>query len=287
MPAGVWLAGLPEELALSEPPIERAILAAVRAAVPAHAVAAGHQAALRALFPELPASGIVAFCASEREGAHPRAIEARLSPDGSGGFRLDGEKRWATLAPAAATLLVIASEGREGDRNHLRVALIPSSRAGVAVEPMPRTAFLPELEHATVTLRGVAVAASEVLPGDGYLDAVKPFRTVEDLHVAAALVAFTLGAGVRAGWPEPTLERQLALLATALHLATESPREPATHLALAGWLGLVELSRALDAPLWERGDPGLAAAWRRDTSRAVAATARELRRARAWERLRG
>jgi alkylation response protein AidB-like acyl-CoA dehydrogenase len=255
--------------------------------VPAHAVAAGHQAALRTLFPVLPASGIVAFCASERGGAHPRAIETRLEPDGTGGFRLDGDKRWATLAPAAATLLVIASEGRESDRNRLRVVSIPSSRAGVVVEPMPRTAFLPELDHATVALRGVAVAAGEVLPGDGYLDAVKPFRTVEDLHVAAALVAFTLGVGVRAEWPEAALERQLALLATALPLAATSPRDPATHLALAGWLGLLDTARALEVTLWERGDPALAAAWLRDTSRTVAASAREQRRARAWERLRG
>jgi alkylation response protein AidB-like acyl-CoA dehydrogenase len=292
--AGAWIAGLPAELLRREPPIERAVLAAVRGSVPAHAVAAGHQAALRALVPGLPTGGAVAFCASEEGGAHPRGIRTRLAPDAQGRLRLDGRKQWATLAPAASTLLVVASTGHEtgdgGDRNVLRVVRVPSGREGVSVEPMPPTGFLPELDHAVVRLSGVEVEPAEVLPGDGYLDAVRPFRTIEDLHVAAALVAFTLGVGVRAAWPEPALERQLALLAGARSLASElsaapSASPPGTHLALAGWLAQTQAARLLDEPLWLLGDAALAAAWRRDTAREVAAAARERRRERAWERL--
>ena len=63
--------------------------------------------------------------------------------------------------------------------------------------------------------------------------------------------------------------------------------QPGTQLALAGLLEQVKACRSLDEPLWQLVDPALAAAFRRDTSREVAAAARELRRERAWERLSG
>ncbi|HUP22606.1 MAG TPA: acyl-CoA dehydrogenase family protein [Thermoanaerobaculia bacterium] len=285
--AGEWLAGLPSEVRQWDSPLERAALSAIYAAVPAHAVAAGHQAALRALLPGLGTDGVVAFCASEEGGAHPRAIHTRLVARSSGDYRLQGSKRWATLAPSAATLLVVASTGHEGDRNLLRVAQVPAARPGIRIEPMPPAGFLPELAHAVVTLDDVVVEPSELLPGDGYLDAVKPFRTIEDLHVAAALVAFTLGVGARCGWPQSALERQLALLAAARDLAAAPHDAAGTHLALAGWLSQVQEARREEAALWGRADPWLAAAWQRDTAREVAAAAQERRRERAWERLRG
>jgi alkylation response protein AidB-like acyl-CoA dehydrogenase len=287
VPAGDWLASLPQEVRFAPAPLGAVLLSSVRAAAPAHAVAAGHQSALRALFPELVRREIVAFCASEEGGAHPRAIHTTLVTEPGGGLRLDGVKRWATLAPSASTLLVVASLGREGERNVLRLARVPADREGVQVEPMPPAGFLPELGHAVVTLRGVAVAVEEVVEGDAYLQAVKPFRTVEDLHVAAGLVAFTLGVGVRSGWPRPALERSLALLAAARDLAVAPPAAPGTHLCLAGWLDAVRSARAEDEPLWQRVDTALAAAWHRDTAREVAAEARERRRERAWERVLG
>lgn len=294
--AADWIVRLPAQVRQRGLPIERAVLSGALARVPAHAVAAGHQGALRALVPDLPIDGVVAFCASEERGAHPREIRTRLCTDVDGTLRLDGRKQWATLAPAASLLLVIASTGREpaadGERNRLRVARIPRDRDGVSVEPMPPTGFLPELDHAVVTLRSVEVEPAEVLAGDGYLDAVKPFRTIEDLYVAAALVAFVLGVGTRAGWPESALERQLALVVAARSLAADlsgstSYEHPGTHLALAGWLAQVKEARALDEPLWQRVDGDLAAVWRRDTAREVASSAREKRRERAWERLSG
>lgn len=283
--AGAWLESLPDAVRRWPPSLERAALSSTRAVVPSHAVAAGHQAALRALLPDLPVTGVVAFCASEEGGAHPRGIATTLAAGGAGDLRLDGRKQWATLAPAASTLLVIASIGRQGERNVLRVVRIPAARAGVAIEPMPATGFLPELSHAVVTLREVRVEEHEVLPGDGYLDAVKPFRACEDLHVAAALVAFTLGVGVRGKWPQAALERQLGLLAAARDLAAAPRDAPGTHLALAGWLARVQEARRLDEPGWRSVDPQLAAAWRRDTAREIAAAAREQRRVRAWQRL--
>ena len=47
-----------------------------------------------------------------------------------------------------------------------------------------------EIPHAEVGLDRVRVEASAVLPGDGYADYVKPFRTIEDAHVHCALLGY-------------------------------------------------------------------------------------------------
>ena len=40
-------------------------------------------------------------------------------------------------------------------------------------------AFVPEISHAEVELDRVKVSDADVLPGDGYDDYLKPFRTIE------------------------------------------------------------------------------------------------------------
>src|SRR4051794_15581000 len=81
-------------------PIDRAILGGFAADRVGYAFAAGYQAALRALAPDLPPDRIASLCVTERGGGHPRAIETRLTP-AAAGARLDGSKRWATLSDAA------------------------------------------------------------------------------------------------------------------------------------------------------------------------------------------
>lgn len=80
-------------------------------------------------------------------------------------------------------------------------------------------------------------AFAEVLPGDGYDDYIKPFRTLEDVHVHLALGAFLLGdsaphwervePGERARW-----QRDQALLQIA-----DSARAARTE---AAWRALGE-----------------------------------------------
>ncbi len=56
-------------------------------------------------------------------------------------------------------LLVVASVGADAEgRNRLRVARVPSTRAGVTLEEAPPLPFVPEIAHARVTLDAVAVA---------------------------------------------------------------------------------------------------------------------------------
>lgn len=262
---------------------------------PAWAMVAGHQGAVRRLAWEcggldlMPDGGIVAFCASEEGGAHPRAIQSSLSALPDGGYRLDGRKQWATLAPSASELLIVASEGREGDRNRLRALCVPSKREGIGVAPMDlggRVTANPEVRHAVVDLAGVSIAEAEMLNGDGYADVVKPFRTVEDLYIGAAMTAHNLALARRSGWPDAAVEDLLLLLVTAGALAFGPLDEPAAHLGVAALARATARVREEHAGYWKLVDDDAAAAWRRATSAAgVAARAKELRRRGAWRRL--
>ncbi|MDE2850291.1 MAG: acyl-CoA dehydrogenase family protein [Acidobacteriota bacterium] len=262
---------------------------------PAWAMVAGHQAAVRRLAWErggrdlVPDGGIVAFCASEEGGAHPRAVHSSLRKMPDGGFRLDGQKRWATLAPSAAALLVIASVGRDGDRNRLRALCVPADRRGIRISPMDlgdRKPSNPEVRHAVVDLTDVPVATGEVMDGDGYTDAIKPFRTIEDLYIGAATTAYNLALARRSGWPEAAVEDLLLLLAAAGALAFGPLDEPAAHLGVAALSRATARVRGDHAEHWALVDEAAAAAWRRAAGGGgVAARAKELRRQGAWARL--
>ena len=62
-------------------PLTAAIRGAAATSSVGGAFLAGYQAALRALVPDLP-DGLVALCATEEGGAHPRAIATLLTLDG-------------------------------------------------------------------------------------------------------------------------------------------------------------------------------------------------------------
>jgi alkylation response protein AidB-like acyl-CoA dehydrogenase len=255
-------------------PVERAVVGGARADRAGHAFAIGYTAALEALAGDTRA----AFCVTEDGGNHPRAIETRLV-DG----RVTGTKRWATLADRAAHLLVVARDGTDpAGRPRLRVVRVPRDAPGVTLE-LSVAAFVPEIAHARVTLDG---AAGEVLPGDGYADYVKPFRTVEDIHVHAALVGYWFGAARQRGFAHALLE-QLAMSAAALvALAGEDARAPATHVALGGALAAsAALVGELEAA-WTNAPDEEWTRWQRDRAiLQVAGKARGERLARAWEAL--
>ncbi|MCW5806067.1 MAG: acyl-CoA dehydrogenase, partial [Deltaproteobacteria bacterium] len=239
--------------------------------------AGGYREALRALVPD--ATGIASLCATEDGGAHPRAIATRLE-----GGRLTGKKKWATLASHAPTLLVVASIGADGaGRNRLRVVRVAANAPGVRLVPAS-AAIVPEIPHAAVELDGVAVAEGDVLPGDGYDDYLKPFRTVEDIHVHAALAGYLVGVARRHAFPRETIERLLAVALAAHALAGCDPKATATHLALAGVLA--EARRAVEeAEAHWRARPADAERTRWERDRAlldVAGKARAARREKAW-----
>ena len=82
------------------------------------------------------------------------------------------------------------------------------------------------------------VSDDELLSGDGYDDLLKPFRTLEDTHVFAAVLGWALGVGHSSGWDRAWTERALALLVVLREIGRSAPSAPATHVALAGAMDL-------------------------------------------------
>ena len=176
--------------------VERALWSGFHADRLGYAFVGGYAAALSRLLEKveraLPAR--LSLCATEAGGAHPRNIATRLDKQG-GAHVLNGEKTFATLASGADELLVVASRGLEADgRNRLRLVRVRPTATGVQIVPKNTMPFAPEVSHALVRFVDVVVENEDVLPGDGYDDYLKPFRTLEDTHVLAATVGYLLGA---------------------------------------------------------------------------------------------
>jgi hypothetical protein len=270
-------------------PIDQAILGGFAADRLGYAFASGYQAAIQALVPDLPADRIVSLCVTERGGAHPRAVEARLEPDAGGGYRLTGRKRWATLSSAGGLLLVAASLGTdERGRNRLRLARVDGNAPGVTLRPMPETPFVPEINHDEIELAAVPVAEGDLLPGDGFERYVRPFRTVEDVYVQSAILAYLVREVRAHGMAHGMAERLASLLVVFGALSGVSPSAPEAHVALAGAMQLLHAVVADVDRIWARTESPSHARWERDRLLiTVANEVRERRRQRAWERLAG
>ncbi|WP_284617886.1 acyl-CoA dehydrogenase family protein [Aquabacterium humicola] len=256
------------------------------------AFAGGYQAALRALLPSLAGERLAALCVTEAGGNRPRDIATRIAPQPDGMLRIDGEKRWTTLGPQSATLLVVGAWSPAGaepaGRPALRVVRVESATPGVQLQPMPPTRFVPEVPHAGVLLTDVRVSASALLPGDGYEAVVKPFRTVEDVHVMLAIGAWLLREARARAWPSAFAERLVAALALLAELAAAETLAATTHVALAGALQWLAPLFAEAGERFAAAGDAVAARWPRDAALLqVAGAARAQRAARAWERLGG
>lgn len=260
--------------------VERAVIGGARADRVGHAFAIGYSTAIEAL----AGDGRAALCVTEDGGNHPRAIETRLV-DG----RVTGKKKWATLADRATHLLVAAVEGTDAaGRPRLRVVRVRSDAPGVTLE-LSAAAFVPEISHARVTLDAVA---GDVLPGDGYADYVKPFRTIEDIHVHAALVGYLIGAARERGFASAIVERLAMVAAAMASLGAGDAKSPATHVALGGAIAttgalIAELEAAwAAAPAGPPGPDDEWQRWQRDRQiLQVAGKARGERLVRAWQAL--
>ena len=261
--------------------IERALVGGARADRLGFAFASGYGEALRALVPGL--SGITALCATEEGGNHPRAIKTALVETGPGMYELTGRKTWATIASEASALLVVASAGERDGKNRLRVVRVAANAPGVTLRSTSAP-FVPEIPHAEVALERVAIGEADVLPGDGYDDYLKPFRTVEDLHVHAALAGYAIGVARRRGFAEELVESLLALAVTTHALAAAKAKAATTHLALAGLFTQLTAAIAELERVWSAAPDEEWTRWQRDRALLkVAGSARKARRERAWQ----
>jgi hypothetical protein len=258
------------------PSIERAVALGAMADRLGHAFLGGYTAAITALDPSLGPDERGALCATESGGGHPRAILTTLENG-----RLNGTKHFVSGGSLATVLLVVAKIGEREGRPELRVARIGANQPGVTVEQGAPLDFIPEVPHGAVTFKDAQVEA--VLEGDGYERYLKPFRTIEDLHIFGAVLGCLVANG-RSAFPQSTTEQLLGVLSSIVSLGREDPRSPAVHLALAG---VLTTSRALIDSLDLSGlEPGFRERFLRDRPLLqIAQRVREARRVKAWETL--
>ncbi|MEZ4225569.1 MAG: acyl-CoA dehydrogenase family protein [Polyangiaceae bacterium] len=198
----------------------------------AHAFVCGYGAALQRLHATEPVV-LTALAATEAKGVHPRAMETKLRRQGAE-LRLSGCKSFVSLAGHAEWLWVLADEApATAERKQLRLVRVSPRASGVALARLPDLPFVPEVAHYQVTLDDVPVASGDVLPGDGWSDYVRPFRTLEDTFVMLAVLGYLVRVTEGHG-PETSQRAQLLTnMAALLHVASLSPADAATHLLLA------------------------------------------------------
>lgn len=275
--APVWT----EAVAGLDDSVDRAALGGFMAPSVGLGFVAGYRSALDRMLPSLRGRA-AALCVTEAGGNHPRAIAARLAGDPP---VVTGEKVWSTAADTGDVLLVAASRGTRNGRNDIGVAIVPAAQSGVTFHPMPPTPFVPDIPHYRVELDQARV--ERVLDGDGYDQIVKPFRTVEDIHVSAALTGHLLGVATHFGAPNAVRSDLIHALLGLRALARLDPLDPTGHIGLAGWLSAQERGLArLEDSLWPLADESTVARWKRDSPLlGVAGRARARRLTRGWEAL--
>jgi hypothetical protein len=234
---------------------ELAVLGGCRAATPGLAFMAGYQSALRVLWPSAPAS-LGALCVTENKSTRPADMVTRLD-----GLLLSGRKDFVTAGDAADWLLVAAREEAAEQSPRLALVVVHQGEPGMRMENLPALPLMPDIGHARLHLQNVHCKR---LAGDGWDDYVKPFRTIEDVHVLAALSAWQYGIGRECGWPQALQLRLLALLAGCAEVARSNPSAAATHVLLGG---LFDQQRTLQVELdqaFATGPAHWAGLWQRD-----------------------
>lgn len=271
--------------------VDRAFILGAWSRLPAFAFASGYQAALAVLYPQADLKKCYAFCVTEAKGNSPGAIETTLTAVDQG-WRLQGEKAFITAIDQADELLVAAqladaaSGSSENPRKQIKLVRVPKHTAGLELKTLPQLPFVSELSHGAMVMNDVVVADAQVFPGDGYVDYVKRFRSIEDVHVSVALVGFWLGLALRFQWPESTRENLMSLWLQYRALSEFDFSDAGTHVALAGML--TAQARCIDAltPLLDGLPEPLTQICLRDRKlERVAGTAREKRLSNAWQSL--
>jgi len=270
-------------------PADMAIAGGFFADLVSYAFAAGYHSSLHRLVPSLPFDTITSFCVTEEDGGHPRAIKTKMesvksNKDGLSLFRINGTKKFITCASEAELFVVAVSSGVGADgKNHIRMVLLNRGMAGITVIPMKDLHFVPEISHGILRLEDVEVREADLLPGDGYTEYIKPFRTIEDLHVSAAILGYLFRISCLYDWPREVKEKILCLMVTVRTLAGCDPNAPEVHITFGGVFSqLSDLLQAV-APYWEKVETETRNAWDRDKELLnVAGSARERRLLTAW-----
>jgi alkylation response protein AidB-like acyl-CoA dehydrogenase len=249
-----WYASLLERIG-HPAPLQLALLGGRLAATPGLAFLAGYQGALRALWPAAPWT-LGALCVTENRSTRPADMTTRIDA-----LTLEGRKDFVTAAEAADWLLVAAREEAGGAPVQLALGVVRNGAPGVQIETLPALPLMPDVSHGRLHLQG---AQCERLAGDGWDDYVKPFRTLEDTHVLAALTAWLFGVGQESAWPQALQLRLLGLLAGCAEVARQCPSAAGSHVMLAGLFAQFDSLRPDLDNAFAAGDAHWAQLWQRD-----------------------
>ena len=162
---------------------------------------------------------------------------------------VNGVKSFVTLGSFASSLLVLAHDVDEAapgpatataseskPLKKLRVVRIDSKLPGVHLEDLPSLSFIPEISHARVSFTNVELSESDLLPNDGYIGYLKPFRTIEDMHVNASVLGHAIQLALDNSWDSRYAERAAAAYMAMHSILPLGSLNPAAHVALQGVL---------------------------------------------------
>ncbi len=272
-----------EAVTQSSDPFTRLVTAALRAGSHANATIAGHQAAVRRLFPSTPSDAVTAFCVSEARGPHPRYIETKL--EGSeGNYHISGEKMWGTMAPAASLLYVAASTGVTDGQNQLAMVAVATGQDSIEQIPLP-----PERQAGAIPicdLKFEQTKVERVFEGDAYNGHIKPFRLLEDVFstIATQISLFRLGGAT--GLDHAQREDLLGLIVQGQAIAQSEMASSGDLLLITSYLRASQAHWAQLEAGWRNASSELRPHWSPERKiLTVAARARAQRRANAWQEL--
>ncbi|MCJ7771615.1 MAG: acyl-CoA dehydrogenase family protein [Desulfobacterales bacterium] len=253
----------------------------------AYAFAAGYWSALYGLIPSLPERQITALCVTEKDGNHPKAIKTKLTRANIGDdtiYLLNGSKKFVTCANEADLLLIAASSGMSPNgQNQIRLVCVDNHTPGLFIKPLDDLPFIPEISHGELELNNIQVTESQFLPGDGYANYIKPFRTLEDIHVTSSVLGYLFRTACLFNWPQDVKEKILALLSSIKTISLSNPLESTVHIVLGGISSLFTSLIESIEPHWELTDEKTRFRWQRDnTLLNIAGKARAQRLSTAW-----
>jgi acyl-CoA dehydrogenase len=200
-------------------------------------------------------------------------------------FSLNGKKKYITCAKEADFFLVAASVGISDDgKNNIRMIKIDSKTPGITIVPMKDIHLVPEISHCELIFTDVKIFESDLLPGDGYTDYIKPFRTIEDLHISACILGYLFQNACRYDWGTDIKEIILGRIVSVRNLALSNPTAPAVHIVTGDVLKQIKELFKLLEPFWEKVGGEAKQDWDRDKIlMTIADKARTRRLQTAWE----
>jgi acyl-CoA dehydrogenase len=265
--------------------IQRAILGGRHSLCVGFAFASGYQSAIEQLF-GLRSGELASFCVSEAKGNHPKAIESALTKSDEQ-LTLSGHKTFVSGGCDAQRLFIACKDARStNEKPYLKVISLSSENSGIEINPMPELPFVPQVTHGQVKMESVALNDSDILPGDGYINYIKPFRTCEDIHVSAAVCGYLLAEAVEGKWPSILIEQYLSLILAFTAIAEMDLARSTTHLSLAGLRTQMEQIIDQSDQYFQNSSPFRYQDWQRDRALLnIAQKAHEKRTDKAWSTL--